>query len=366
MLLPRFDPPGHLDDLDGAGLQQWSDFISGFVDQAVAGNPRHTNDSPRAQFYNPTKVDTAPDAQSRDVTWMAFPRQVKQRTVSDRLRWMRADSSRDVQDEYCEWNVTRDAGGKISAVTFTCEPPEYWELLARVNPGKVVTLYQQYVDQSVQHDDLYDASGAYIARNKWNSTTTRGAMHLVQGANTLTAEIELAAAGTIRRVINGRELIGEQELIVCSQYGVPERNSDPHIGGSINGVARLGADVALANPVGLYFNELATAGWAAPDGSDPKSYWSYVRGGQDHPVRAVYEVPKERGFVVGDITIRGNPITFGSQISDCISMKLSAVACRIGQSIVAPKTACVDAAAGPVHGAAMVGVATGLVRTRRI
>jgi hypothetical protein len=180
-------------------------------------------------------------------------------------------------------------------------------------------------------------------------------MHLIQAANTLGAEIELVAAASIVRVIDGRELTGEQELIGCGQYGAPQRNSDPHIGGVVNSIARLKADLALANPVGLYFDDLSTAGWVTPDGSDPKSYWRYVRGSVDHPVRAVYEVPEERGFAVGDITIDGNPIEFGAQISDFISIKAIAVACRIGESTAAPMTACVGDAQGLL--AAVSGVA---------
>ena len=169
-------------------------------------------------------------------------------------------------------------------------------------------------------------------------------MHLVQANNTLGAEIELAAAATIVRVIDGRTLTGEQELINCSEYGAPERNSDPHIGGAVNGIAQLKADIALANPVGLYFDGLSTAGWATPDGSDPQTFWSFTRGNPGHYVRAVYETPSDKPFVVGDITINGTAIRFGGQIADFVSMKLTAIACRFGRSTAAPMTACVGAA----------------------
>ena len=366
MILPRFDPPGFLDDLDEDGRDQWSQFISDTVDTAMAGNPANTNDSPRPQIYNLTKTDTADDAQFQDVSWIAFPRQVRIRSISDRQRWTRADGSRDVQDEYCEWSVTRGEDGKITRVTFTCEGPEYWEALAQLDPDKVVSLYQEFVDPAVERDDLFDASGRYIRRNRFNTSTTEGAMHLVQAANTLSAEIELVAAASIPRVINGRELTGEQELIECGQYGAPERNSDPHIGGVVNSVARLKADLALANPVGLYFNDLSTAGWATPDGSDPKSYWTYVRGEQDRHVRAVYEVPAERGFVVGDVTIGGRPIGFGAQIADFISIKATAVACRIGQSTAEPKTACVGQAEPALGAVRMITAGSAVVPASRL
>ncbi|WP_051581604.1 hypothetical protein [Pseudonocardia acaciae] len=347
MVIPNFGPPGGLTDLDEKGLRQWSEFISTAVDAAIKGRTDHTNDAPRAQFYNLTKTDTAEDAITQEVSWTAFPRQAKVNSVSDRQRWAKADSTRDVQDEYCEWSVTRGDDGKITRVTFTCEGPEYWELLAQTRPDTVLELYRRHVDPAVQHGDLFDASGSYILKNKWNNGTTNGAMHLIQASNTLGAEIELAAAASIVRIIGGRPLTGEQELINCGRYGAAQRNSDPHIGGVINGVARLKADIALSDPVGLYFDDLSTAGWETPDGSDPKSYWTYVRGIAGHYVRAVYEVPRGRGFVVGDVTVDGNPIDFGAQIADFIGIKAVAVACRIGRSTAVPMTACVEDVEGP-------------------
>ncbi|MFI6449312.1 hypothetical protein [Kitasatospora sp. NPDC050543] len=342
--LPSYAPPGNLQDLDATGLKAWDAFISDSVDQAAEGpDPRQVlNDSPRSQFYNLTKTDTATDAAEATVTWTAFPRIIKINSIGDTQRWQRADASRDVQDEYCEWSVTRNPEGKITQVTFTCEGPEYWSLLAQTDPDTVLRLYHQYISPQVQPGDLFGLDGVYQPRNRWNDSTSHGAMHLIQRNNTLGAEIELAAAATIVRKINGHELETQRELILCSKYGAPERNSDPNIGGAVNALARQKADISLANPVGLYFNDLATDGWATPDGSDPKAYWKYLRGDDAHPVRAVYEVPADRGFTVGDITIGGKPIQFGAQISDFITIKLTAVACRFGQSTTPPKTACVD------------------------
>ncbi|MFC5664929.1 hypothetical protein ACFP3U_18305 [Kitasatospora misakiensis] len=342
--LPSYNPPGNLTDLDGAGLKAWDTFISESVDRAAKGpDPSAVlHDSPRSQFYNLTRTDTAADATEAAVTWTAFPRVIKLSSIGDLQRWKRADASRDVQDEYCEWSVTRDTTGKITKVTFTCEGPEYWSMLAQTDPAAVLTLYRTFVDPGVQHGDLFGVDGTYKPRNRWNDSTSHGAMHLIQRNNTLGAEIELAAAGTVVRLIDGQELTTEQQLIQCGMYGQPERNSDPHIGGAVNALARQKADISLADPVGLYFNDLSTDGWATPDGSDPKDYWTYLRGDATHPVRAVYEVPQDRGFAVGDITINGKLIQFGAQITDFITIRLSAVACRFGQSTTAPQTACVQ------------------------
>ena len=364
--LASFAPPGNLGDFSPGARVVWSEFMSDLADRVIIGNTGVLNDSPRAHYYHLLKTDTAPDSTLNPVTWIAFPRQVRVSSISDAQRWRRADASRDVQDEYCEWSVTRRGDGKITKVTFTCEAPEYWELLAQDDPDVVVGLYQQHIDPGVQPNDLFDSSGRYIPRNRWNTTTQSGAMHLVQVNNTLSAEVELAAASSNVRVIDGRELTGEQELINCGAYGAPERNSDPHIGGAVNSLARLQADLALADPIGLYFDALSTAGWSTPDGSDPATYWTPTRGDQDHIVRAVYEVPADKGFTVSDIKIGTRPISFGAQITDFISMKLTAIACRFGASVAESMTGCVEAKPGLIGAAPTIAVGSGTVLTARI
>lgn len=342
MKLEKFDPPGFLDDFDDEQKEAWSRWISGQLDEGIRGRPEEFDfDGPRGQFYNPTKVETDPDEQSVDIAWIGFPRNVQTTSVSDRQRWRKADASRDVQDEYCEWSVERDPeSDKIRRVTFTCEGPEYWRFLAETTPEVALDLYQRFVGPQVKMEDLFLPNGRYNLRNRWNASTVEGAMHLIQRNNTLSAEIELAAGSSAVRVIDGRLLTGEQELIRCGLYGGEERHSDPHIGAVVNSLTRQKADVTLANPVGLYFEDLSTEGWETPDGSDPKSYWAYVRGTEDKQVRAVYKVPDDAGFVVGDIAIGGQPIEFGAQIADFIGIKLTGVGTRFGQSTVAPMTGC--------------------------
>lgn len=349
MPLSKFDPPGFLGDFTDAHKKAWSEFISDQFDRAARGNPEELDfDGPREQFFNPLKVDADADAKEVNITWVAFPRNVTVSTVSDKQRWRRADASRDLQDEYCEWSVERDPEtDKLVRVTFTCEGPEYWSFLANSAPDVALALYRQFVSPKVEKKDLFSPSGRYNPRNKWNATTVNGAMHLIQRNNTLTAEIELAAGASVIRVIDGRELTGEQELIACGRYGGEERHSDPHIGALVNSLTRQKADVTLANPVGLYFADLNTAGWETPDGSDPKAYWKYVRGTAEKPVRAVYEVPEGAGFVLGDIKIQGQPINFAAQITDFINMKLTGVGTRFGKSPTQPMTGCRRPKAAP-------------------
>src|SRR4051812_6432317 len=109
MLLSKFDPPGFLSDFNDAQRAAWSTFIGEQFDEAAQGHPEELDfDGPRQQFYNPLKVDTDADAQRVDITWVAFPRNVSVGSVGDVQRWRRADASRDLQDEYCEWSVEHD------------------------------------------------------------------------------------------------------------------------------------------------------------------------------------------------------------------------------------------------------------------
>jgi hypothetical protein len=309
---------------------------------AVAGNSDPgEHDAPRAQFFDPTKVEIASDAVDQPIFWFAFPRTIKAKAgLTDREKWERADSDRGLQDEYCEWAVTRNDEGKILRVTFTSEVPEYFELLAETNKDALLALYQELASPDVKLDDLFDARGNYDKANKWNTRTDLGPVHLMQGSNNLGAAVELAAAATIPRKIDGVFKTNEQELIVCSQYGVATRNSDPHIGAQINALARSDADICLGNPPGLYLVPPSTGGWHTPDGADPKDYWTWVRGENDTRVRAVYEVPRDRGYVVGDIEIGGRPIEFGGQIADRVSVSISGTACRLGKSQGKPFTEC--------------------------
>ncbi|ESZ51036.1 hypothetical protein X731_03600 [Mesorhizobium sp. L2C054A000] len=344
--MPRFDPPGFLDDLDAAGKQAWSQQVSAWLDNAREGDPAR-NDGPRDQFFNPMTNPPAADAQVAVISWNAFPRQVRLNSLSDMQRWRRADAARSVQDEYCEWSAARDpASGKIMRVDFTCEGPEYWQFLAGQDPEKVVSLYRELVSPSVQREDLF-VGGVYEPRNRFNNSTSNGIVHLIQDSNTLRAEIWLGAAATIRRRRAGQDITDAQALIQCSRYGEPNRNSDPFIGDQVNALARRLADITLNNPVGLYLHQFNPVGWVTPDGENAMNFWRFTRGSNDHFVRATYEVPPGRGYVVGDIKIDGRPIQFGAQIADFITIKLEGMATRIGQSTVASFEGCWGEAGAP-------------------
>lgn len=338
MSFPAIKPPCD-DGFNTDQLAAWSSGISDIFDEAIQRtvNPNDQNPAPegiKSHFINPTKTKLTDKAVKAVVNWVAFPKLVKLKYPADHTRWKVADESesgRHVQDEYCEWSVTRTAEGKIRKVTFTCEGPEYWEFLAKTDPNKVVQLYQKHISSKVKKSDLF-SNGQYVPTNKWNNSTTRGAMHLIQRNNTLSAEIILGGDATVLRKHDGQPVTDQQQLIKCSQYGQAGRNSDPLIGFSVNQlVFKNKAFITFDNPVGLFFHSLDTSGWVTPDRTSAQTFWKYTRGTAERPVRAVFEVPSDKGYVVGDIKINDENIKYGGQIADSIRIKLTAVADRFNE-----------------------------------
>jgi hypothetical protein len=172
-----------------------------------------------------------------------------------------------------------------------------------------------------------------------------GAVHLISQPNTLGAEIYLAAAATLLRENGGQPVTDPEQLINCSQYGTPARNSDPHIGSEVNNVIIGGGLMAsLQDPVGLYIQTPDFSGYSLP--ADPKlpadadvsECWQIVRGHArgagdniDFILHARFKIPerwKKAGasFTVSDIQINGNNITYGAQITQTFQISLRGLA----------------------------------------
>jgi hypothetical protein len=278
----------------------------------------------RPQFYDPTKTNTPPGAARPMISWAAFPAALRGGTQLD--RWRRADGDRSVQDEYCEWTVERNSARKITRVTFTTEVPEYWEHLFHAAPEQLVRLYRKLVDARVELAHLTGPDNGYLRENRWNRSGAPGRLaHLIQPSNTLGAAIDLVAVATVPRTRNGELVTTKQALARCAGMGNPLRNSDPQIGFAVNVAAREGNDITLADPLGLYLGRPLTAGMATPDGADAARFWKIERGDAEHALRARFEVPKSRGYVVGDIEILGRPIEFGGQVAERVPVWVNAV-----------------------------------------
>jgi hypothetical protein len=376
-LLARYDPPAFLPDFNTipGQLEAWHGAVSNWFDEVIALDQQRFGAAP-LQYYNAARIDPGGVAVEQAITWNAFPKEMVRRygreralVLADRLwpyeRYAQPSADPDdttgtagvlyrPQEEYCEWHVQRDAdSGRIHRVTFTSEPPEYWQALFGLVPGDpsqgfadqsfpgdlhtLLRLYRELVSLDVQLEDLIAATdiqvgkdivvakGQYNIYNRWN--TTLGIAHLNSPPNSLVAEIQLGGDATVRYADpKGRLLVEPEALISYAGYGGPNRNSDPTIGASVNALARLGVPVTLRNPVGLYMDHIDLSGWQTPDGKDAADCVRIVRGFPGLIERMVVEVPSSRKFAVSDIRIAGEPIRYGGQIAECITVKLVGIA----------------------------------------
>lgn len=388
-LLKTFSPPAFLPDFQGIPGQEeaWHNAVYGWFESSIAYQKSSVKSqdgkSPGVvQFYNPAKFDPGGPVTDQAISWNAYPKELIKRYGYDRaliegdrlqtLHQFSKELNKPVHfrtmyrplNEYCEWHAVRDPDTqKIVKVTFSAEAPEYWRALfgdeITINkkiivkfPGdceRVLALYRQLVSPDVQMDDLIcketipdvpglpplAVKGGYNMYNKWN--TTHGIVHLCSPPNSLAAEIGLGAATTVLRVTtSGKPIVQPEPLICCSLAGGPDRNSDPTIGSSLNALARAGAFITLQNPVGLYMDHIDMSGWSGPKNSDVSDCVGIARGTPGMIERLTIEVPSERGFQVGDITIGGAPIVYCGQIAACITVKLIGRAAGLGTVHNAP------------------------------
>ncbi|MCB0706606.1 MAG: hypothetical protein KDC34_14930 [Saprospiraceae bacterium] len=383
----RFMPPAYQMDFPEDTVKQaalislWNVNLNGFTEQGQLGDPWNAiNMDNITHYFNPSVTSPA-EAAVADIIWGALPGRVAfyfenlpeedQLSISDRGLLANGDQPplipndpcdltngatrvfgpygpRGFQDEYSEWSVQRDANGVITRIDFTCENPEYWNTLWIIDPEKALSIYQSTLNYAtITMDDLilHDAAGnkvldpstggyVYNPLNKYNNGSG-GAMHLTSTPNTLQTEIGLATSSTLQRKSGNAN---EDELICCGTFGQNYRNSDPHIGGSVNRVVEAGFQVTLTNPPGLYIQMPNFSQYVTPDGTDASEFWTIVRGkekavdeyGHELPgnyiLHATFEVPASKGYKVGDITIAGKKINWGSQISATYNMQIVASA----------------------------------------
>jgi hypothetical protein len=348
-----FSPPGNNPDFDGNPnlAQDWTAHMSNVFDISIASVTAYLghHGGGVCQFYNPVshgRAETDLPAAATDIPWNGFPKRHGAPGPGQPPHYAAAEApvaagqNRD-QDEYLEWFVNRQ-DGKIVSVHFTCEAYDYFQFLGDKAPDKVLALYQTYISPQVQMADLFPngPAGGYKILNKWN--TELGAMHLTHPANNLFAEVFLAATATVRRSQHGAEITQSIPLIKCSRYGDETRNSDPAIGAAVNGLARDGRHVTLANPVGLYMAGFNGAGLTL-DGQPAGGFFKLVRGAFPLGLRAVYQLTPElaaQGLTVSDVKIGGSPIQFGGQLAERITMHIAGLA-SVAQDIHnAPVTTC--------------------------
>ena len=219
-------------------------------------------------------------------------------------------------------------------------------------------LYHELVSPEVQPDDLIahrdivtpdrrrdDPQGADNIYNKWN--TALGIAHLGAPPNSLAAEIQLGGDATVLYASGHRQPPGRSrpaDLLLALRRSRPQQRSDHRCHRQRAGAAGR-QDHAGRNPVGLYMDHIDLAGWWLPHAASHRTTaCAWVRGDAQQRMieRLVVEVPRETGYTISDLTIAGEPIRYGGQIAECITVKLVGV----GAPLAGVKNAPVGAAAG--------------------
>jgi len=370
----QYHPPAGIDDLSRRPTRRafrdaWHAQISGAfkanIDSLI--NPVDRGRLIDVPIPDPlffSEVDAAGTSEPIAVTWEAFPLGIGRKYATDPAgAWAAAESPATTdaytpsgkapvttsyrrQDEYCEWFLYTDAAGRPTRLVLTAEGPEYWITLARHDFDRVVQLYRRHVSTSVRADDLrlrraidYNGeileAGSYDPFNIWN--TDRGVIHLTHPANTLGAEINLAARATaLRKDARERRISDVRPLVSSSGFGSPNRSSDPTIGQAVN-LTALGTahgakptSLTLANPVGLYVNKLADGVITDRDGQ-PLDWFRFVRGAEGRGLMAVVEPPRGSRIGLHEIHVAGVPFTRGSQIAEHLQMVLYARTADLGR-----------------------------------
>jgi hypothetical protein len=364
----KFNPPANISDFDSGSplLDDWNEKLSNRFEFEVQSLIDDVNVQPnQIVFFNPLKTPSG-QVSVAHITWGGFPNVLIARFGKQRALQM-ADSLRSFtayegpnggqelnfsfrpQDEYLEWIVKRDENtGKIKEIVFTCEGPEYWETLSQ-DPELLLRLYKLYAGPEVTLTDLLHSQDVYERNenndlervyrkdeyNRWNKWNLSSAIHLTHPSNTLFAEINLAARSTVSRKRGEVILTDAHDLICCSGYGAPNRNSDPTIGSVANSAAREGNWVSLHDPVGLYISGINPSQFTKPDGSaipDFESrYWNIIRSSNDDKMilRASVKVPENEMFngkrlLLGDLLVNGDPLQYGGQVADTVTVGLYA------------------------------------------
>jgi len=218
MGIKSYNPPAFMTDFDHIPnqLQQWSNAISGWIDEAIASERDTLKQAgfPEApvQFFNLISQSPAGTSLDQQIIWNGFPRTLVLGLGSKLAAYKQAEELVALNaprpglptsdpffvnpvgetywdtmmyrplDEYCEFRVERDAKtNKITRVIFTSEPPEYWmamhgDTLMDIqgttykypftgDKKHLLHLYHEYVSKDVKAEELVFAHDYYTKNN---------------------------------------------------------------------------------------------------------------------------------------------------------------------------------------------------------
>lgn len=301
--------------------------------------------------------------------WPAVPARIRAclgRARADRLldaRNASGDTGRSLfQEEYAEWRVVRDADGPVR-FELTTELADYWELLARYDPARLVELVGDFADDSSVtpievfggHDPFADTStkddraeafsrafvgrnleGKSIGRPREFNNGERAITCLSRDDNTLGALINLVAASAKPILIVDSK--SDEPRFPSGSEAIPQlragaaqdcRASDPLVVERIVRVATEGRLVRFDDPIGIYIVAVQRHDLLDPDGQPvPEDWLQLTRHGPSlgdslaRHQRLKLEAPRDARFKLSDLRSRrtGERIAMGAQIAELIEL----------------------------------------------
>jgi len=363
-----YSPPANQNDLAGKTneqryLRDWSLMIEGIFKREIRALKQLLGTEPL--FFTEADHPLSAAIPTASVPWLGFPRGLLVGNNNDRakaiaqaeVRGQRIVGYEDAaltkrivrpyrqQDEYLEW-VPLKRNGKLAGFAFTAEGPEYWEHLAASDGATVRNLYSMFTGRDVSWAELsWDRDvwarldngevtriyhkGEYDPYNRVNLEEC--AAHLTHPANTLGAEINLAARATVQRLdVQGQVLSERRRLACCSDFGDANRNSDPTIGLAANQTVRGGTSITLADPVGLYIQAFDKSRIADSAGNALDGWWVAKRGDTGRTLRAEFGPPIGSDLGIADVRVGGEPLSVGGQLAELTTMTLYVRAKNLG------------------------------------
>lgn len=334
-------------ELGPDGAVEWRQRIDRTLRAAVASQP---GTLVSAQSLTESE-QTSPD-------WTAFPVRVAEclgrdraMAVLDRAGDGSSIGGRALQEEYVEWRVIRETG-VITRVEITTELPDYWRVLARHRPHRVLELAAEFAGEpGVDPADVFGALDLHRAspdereavfamtmldpkRPSPYNDGRRALCCMVHPSNTAGAFARLvAAAGMPRQTLTplGSRAPTIAELIEpMASAAVARRASDPVVAERVARLAFEGTGLAPSEPFAIHIASIQHARLHTPTGEViPREWFTLGRPAAAHEEddrrryqRVTLAVPSEAGFAVGDLVdvATERPVRWGGEVASLVQL----------------------------------------------
>jgi hypothetical protein len=324
-----YDAPGRADELTDELRARWNETVArAFETQSAALKTRFFSLDPAA-LREPRRSDA--------VKWPGDPGKpafcVGEEMARKLADWGLA-GRRAVQLEYCEYMTVsaRDASGALrpKRIEVTTEFREFWSCIAMHDPDRVRSMAAGVLGAEPSWQDLYGVADphaltpeareiafGHACAGHGNDRRLRVAGVPAQP----TGPLNTGRALFMTHPINGIDDLIYVVLFGAHAFGVTHlacNHSDPTISLGTYDVVYEGAQVAIADPLGMYIRRPNLELFSYGGGSLPQEWARFSRGVEDHHQRLVFGPPDEHDAFLDDITISvgsaDEPLTGGYQL----------------------------------------------------